>query len=330
MQRLPGHLSNNKHFLLQYKKTSFMKKLMAIALFLLPVFTVLTAQVGIGTSTPDASAALDISSGSKGLLVPHLTLAQRTGIQTPATGLLVYQTDGAAGFYYNTGTPAAPGWLNLSSYTLQQNINTNGRYISGDGTSKGLLLSANGRTAMGYLATASGDYSTALGNNVSTNFKNGSFIIGDNNGTTAYNDMNNQMTMRFNNGYKLLTRTLTPDISVDSLGRVGVGVNAPTEKLDVAGNIKYSGTLDMGVQYVPYQTSIGGNRTKEIICNCGAGRIAIGGGGGHRDLNTAASSIQVNYSGPHLGDPTEWRVLFTNSSSSSRALLVYVVCAKVK
>jgi hypothetical protein len=40
---------------------------------------------------------------------------------------LVYQTDGAAGFYYNAGTPAAPAWLNLSAYTLQQNINTNGR-----------------------------------------------------------------------------------------------------------------------------------------------------------------------------------------------------------
>ena len=36
--------------------------------------------VGINTSSPDASAALDIQSTSKGLLVPRMTLAQRTAI----------------------------------------------------------------------------------------------------------------------------------------------------------------------------------------------------------------------------------------------------------
>lgn len=307
-----------------------MKKLMVVALFLLPVFTTLTAQVGIGTGTPNASAALDISSNSKGLLVPHMTQAQRIGIQAPATGLLVYQTNGAPGFYYNTGIPAAPEWINLSSYTLQQNMKTNGKYISADGGNNGLMLSPNNRAAMGSFAIASGDNSTALGSNVSTDFKNGSFIIGDNSPILTFNDMNNQMKMRFYNGYKLLARSSAPAVSVDSLGRVGIGADAPTEKLEVAGNIKYSGKLDMGVQYIPYQTSIGGNRTLEVICPCSAGKIAIGGGGGHRDFNTAAASIHVNYSGPYQSDPTQWRILLTNSSSSSRAVLVYVVCAKVK
>ncbi|HSC38998.1 MAG TPA: hypothetical protein VLD19_14045 [Chitinophagaceae bacterium] len=307
-----------------------MKKIMAVAVFLLPAFTVLTAQVGIGTSTPNTSAALDISSSSKGLLVPHMTQAQRTGIPAPATGLLVYQTDGVPGFYYNTGIPAAPGWINLGSYTLQQNINTNGKYISADGGNNGLMLSPNNRAAMGAFASASGDNSTALGSYVSTDFKPGSFIIGDNSAVLTSNDMSNQMKMRFYNGYKLLARGSTPAVNVDSLGRVGIGVNAPAEKLDVDGNIKYSGTLDMGIQYMPYQISIGGNRTLEVICPCSAGKIAIGGGGGHRDLNTAASNIQVNYSGPYQADPTRWRMLLTNTSSSSRALLLYVICAKVK
>ncbi len=52
----------------------------------------------------DTSAMLDISSTTKGLLLPRMTTEQRTGIATPATGLLVYQTDGDSGFYYYNGT----------------------------------------------------------------------------------------------------------------------------------------------------------------------------------------------------------------------------------
>lgn len=49
--------------------------------------------VGIGTTSPDSSAMLDISSTSKGLLMPRLTTAQMTAIANPATGLAVYNTD---------------------------------------------------------------------------------------------------------------------------------------------------------------------------------------------------------------------------------------------
>lgn len=118
---------------------------MIIAGLLLILQASLYAQVGIGTSNPDPSAAVDISATDKGLLIPQMTTAQRTAIANPATGLLVIQTDEPAGFYYNAGTPAAPNWLNLSAYKLQQNINTNGKFISGDGTNTGLQVSANGR-----------------------------------------------------------------------------------------------------------------------------------------------------------------------------------------
>jgi hypothetical protein len=62
------------------------------------------AQVGINIETPDASAALDITSTTGGLLVPRMTKAQRGFIDTPATGLMIYQTDGTPGFYYFNGT----------------------------------------------------------------------------------------------------------------------------------------------------------------------------------------------------------------------------------
>jgi len=49
-------------------------------------------QVGIGTNTPDPSAKLDVSSTTKGLLIPRLTTTQVNAISNPAAGLLVYNT----------------------------------------------------------------------------------------------------------------------------------------------------------------------------------------------------------------------------------------------
>ena len=72
------------------------------------------AQVGVGTTTPDAKSALDVRATDKGLLIPRLTQAQRLAISAPPQGLMVYQTDGSAsggtqtGFWYYSGTG---GWV---------------------------------------------------------------------------------------------------------------------------------------------------------------------------------------------------------------------------
>jgi trimeric autotransporter adhesin len=60
--------------------------------------------VGIGTNTPDASAKLEIQSTTSGLLVPRMTKTQRDLISSPASGLMIYQTDNALGFYYYNGS----------------------------------------------------------------------------------------------------------------------------------------------------------------------------------------------------------------------------------
>ncbi|MDA9333745.1 hypothetical protein N9Q52_01680 [Polaribacter sp.] len=62
------------------------------------------AQVGVGTTTPDASAALDITSTTKGLLIPRMTNTQRDAIVSPASGLMIYQSDQDFGFYFYNGT----------------------------------------------------------------------------------------------------------------------------------------------------------------------------------------------------------------------------------
>jgi len=51
-----------------------------------------TAQVGIGTETPDPSATLDLTSSSQGFLPPRLTTVQRDAIASPAAGLTIYNT----------------------------------------------------------------------------------------------------------------------------------------------------------------------------------------------------------------------------------------------
>lgn len=75
----------------------------------LPVY----AQVGIGTTNPDASSVLDVNSTSKGVLPPRLTTAQRDAITNPATGLIVFCTDCDSNrgcLSINLGVPASPNW----------------------------------------------------------------------------------------------------------------------------------------------------------------------------------------------------------------------------
>jgi hypothetical protein len=62
--------------------------------------------VGINSdgSPADSSAMLDVKSTNKGLLIPRMTTEQRGLIASPSAGLMIYQTDAPAGFYYYNGT----------------------------------------------------------------------------------------------------------------------------------------------------------------------------------------------------------------------------------
>lgn len=95
-------------------KQILMKNKLLLLALLFP--TLFFAQVGIGTTTPDASAKLEVSATDKGFLQPRVALnstnnAENT-ISNPATGLMVYNTATAGsgdtavtpGVYYNNGT----------------------------------------------------------------------------------------------------------------------------------------------------------------------------------------------------------------------------------
>ena len=58
----------------------------------------------IGTTSDDNSALLNVSSTTKGFLPPRMTKTQRDAISSPATGLVVYQTDNTPGLRCYNGT----------------------------------------------------------------------------------------------------------------------------------------------------------------------------------------------------------------------------------
>ena len=87
--------------------------------------TVTAGRVGINT-LPDSSAMLDIQSSDKGVLIPRMGSAARSAISNPATGLLLYQTDGQKGFYYYDGAEWKFIYGDLTAETiLGSEINNN-------------------------------------------------------------------------------------------------------------------------------------------------------------------------------------------------------------
>jgi uncharacterized protein (TIGR02145 family) len=142
-----------------------MKKLLLFAALLVSALSF--SQVGIGTTTPDDSAQLDVTSTTKGLLPPRLTYAQKTAISSPAAGLIVWctncGTNGEAQVFNGTT------WTNISGTTAS--FGNPGAPTSPVATAiyKQATVSftapvSNGGSAItGYTVTSSPDSFTATG-----------------------------------------------------------------------------------------------------------------------------------------------------------------------
>lgn len=116
-----------------------MKKLLFIVFVMLPMF--MLAQQVIVTddaayTTPAGGAILDVKSTNMGFLPPRVALtgtSDASTISSPATGLMIYNTATAGnvtpGYYFNSGTPAAPVWSRVMNTDL-----TNGMSFQSDGS----------------------------------------------------------------------------------------------------------------------------------------------------------------------------------------------------
>lgn len=118
------------------------KRKITIVLVVLFVSTV-QAQTGIGTTTPNASAKLEIASTDKGLLIPRMTKAQREAITlaSAANGLMVYQTDDLTGFYVNTSTTTTASWTRVNSNWSRSGNDIS--YTTGNVSTTGNLTGGN-------------------------------------------------------------------------------------------------------------------------------------------------------------------------------------------
>jgi len=110
-----------------------MKKLI---FFFLIIATGAFAQTGIGTTTPNASAKLDVSSSTQGFMPPRVALTASnvfspiTGTAASAAGLIVYNTNTAGtapnnvtpGYYFWNGS----AWINMIGSTTSSTITGNG------------------------------------------------------------------------------------------------------------------------------------------------------------------------------------------------------------
>ena len=116
-----------------------------------------TGNAGIGTTTPDGTAQLDVSSTTKGMLIPRMTAVQRAAIVNPATGLQVYQTDGTPGLCYFDGanwislignSVAANGFVPSLQYSSVPIITFSGSGNAGNADGTGITASFNHPTQM--------------------------------------------------------------------------------------------------------------------------------------------------------------------------------------
>lgn len=142
------------------------KKMLFMLLLHLAIITAALAQniaINDNGAQPDTSAMLDVSSVTRGFLIPRMAKSQKNSIPLPAAGLLVYQTGpDSIGFHYYDGS----SWvmINNSSFNTSWNLNGNTGTSSANfigttdaqpirfkikGASAGIIDSANSLVAIG-------------------------------------------------------------------------------------------------------------------------------------------------------------------------------------
>lgn len=259
-----------------------MKTIRFLILLVLLIGSGVSAQnVGINDdgSSPHASAMLDVKSFSKGFLAPRMTVEQRDGIVSPATGLMVYQTNGTAGYYYYTGS----AWTQIglaSGATQWNNSGSNVYYNTGNvgiGTNNpGHKLTAEGigtsnTGVLGIDVTGNAAFTWAS-SAIAPNLSAGNSII----------HMLGQAENEYNSGYigfhfiesgssdNFLTFGLHSHdnlLSLTGAGNVGIGTTSPSARLHLSAGAGNAAIKIDNTAYLEFGAGVSGKETN-------AGKIA--------------------------------------------------------
>ncbi|UOX33542.1 hypothetical protein LXD69_16100 [Flavobacterium sediminilitoris] len=168
----------------------------------------LFSQVGIGTTSPDVSSALDIKSNNSGLLIPRVNLlssTDKTTISNPAISLLVYNTstisDVTPGFYYwdtvwKKMNNAAGAIGTTSGWAFNGNTLTTGSEYLGTNNYHSLAFKINnssfgrfhpnGGISIGRGSTSNDEHSIAIGTSANSSASNEAIAIGRNSSASGY------------------------------------------------------------------------------------------------------------------------------------------------
>lgn len=227
--------------------------------------------VGIGTSTPHNSAALEILSTDKGLLIPRVTFANRPA--APTTGLLIYQTDNTPGFYFFDGSSWAK--LNFSSSATdgQVLLSKNGGAVGSDS----LFWNATNRH-LGIGTNAPNRTLTVNSTNSGTIGNYADWIAGNFGGTAG-----GRMVTGVFDGKAAIGGHANDLMSWDDLllnpggGRVGVGTSAPQAIFSVGNNsqlqVNSTGNLTR-INNVPYSFPAAQGSSNQVLTNDGSGNLS--------------------------------------------------------
>ena len=233
---------------------------------LLTGFAYLSFGQGIGinqNSAPaDESAILDVSSTTKGMLVPRMTTTQREAITDPATGLIVYDNTLNAFWYYEGAE-----WKNIAPTALR--TTSAGTILIGEGTGAAAVdvghTIAIGNNALSSISTGGNNFSVAIGWNSLAVTKN-DFTNSTSNPNTVVNGVNLGVANTAV-GHRTLSRN-TDGVYNVATGYQALLNNSTGSDLTALGTFSlYSNTTGNGNTAVGLQSmerNIGGNKNTSI------------------------------------------------------------------
>ncbi|HMO60803.1 MAG TPA: tail fiber domain-containing protein [Ferruginibacter sp.] len=294
-----------------------MKSIVTLSLLLTLSFAAQAQNIAINETgiEPDTSAMLDISSTTRGLLMPRMTKAQKNAIALPAEGLLLYQTGpDSIGFHYYNGTQwqwlagsgAPAGWLTTGNAGTDSTL-----HFLGTTDNKPIMLRQN-NLPVGQLNTSTNNFFIGGGSGVNASGKR----------NTGFGDstLNNITSGTDNTG--LGYRALKGSAAVTGIHNTAAGSNALATFETGSHNTAVGGNSLSLLKDGMYNVAIGSHSME--VTKKGIGNIAIG-TSALRYADSANYNVAVGHDALYVNDSSRnvavgYNALLFNNRNSNVAV----------